>query len=54
MCKKLPILNLPKEGDDLILQMLAMSAEMRHSKSKKEKNSGKTTMEVFIKQNANI
>ena len=55
MYKNLHVLNLPNEGDDLILrQTPTMSIGVQYSKSKKEKNFANITVEVLIKQNTII
>ena len=55
MCKNLPILNLPNEEDDLIVEIDANNEYWSAIlKIKKEKNSANITVEVLTKLNAII
>jgi len=50
MCKNLPVLNLPNEGDDLILEIDASNEHLRAVlKIKKKKNSANITVEVLTR-----
>ena len=51
MCKNLPVLNLPNEGDNLVLETDARNEHWSTVlKSKKEKNFAKISVEVLIKR----
>jgi len=53
MCKNLPVLNLPNEEDDLILETDASNEHWNAVlKIKNEKNSANIAVEVLIKLNA--
>ena len=55
MCKNLPLLNLPNEEDDLILETDASNKHWSAVlKIKKEKNSANIAVEVLIKSNTTI
>jgi len=55
MCKNLTVLNLPNEGDDLVLKVEASNEHYSTVlKIKEGKNSANTAMEVSIRQNAII
>ena len=56
MCKNLPILNLPNEEDDLILETVASNKHWSAilKMQKKEKNSANIAERVLIKPNTII